>query len=151
MLILTKNRTTWKVVMFVIPTLIPRPHPRGEGLAPFSMHSCLQLIKWCTPAYWEHCVSKAGTTKSSHVAWLYNSNTWSLMDCLPFMKRCHTAMMIKMSTIALQEKAANVINSTTLGPWVAVELEPNVCVVKSKNNTNLKKPCLEWKNYFGPF
>ena len=30
--------------MSVTPSLIPRPHPRGEGLAPFSiMHSCLQL------------------------------------------------------------------------------------------------------------
>ena len=37
-----------------------------------------------------------------------------------------------MNTITLQERAANVINSTTLGPRVAVELEPNVCVVKSK-------------------
>ena len=27
---------------------------------------------------------------------------------------------------------ANVINTTTLGPRAAVELEPNVCVVKSK-------------------
>ena len=30
-----KNWTTWKVVMSVTPSLIPRPHPRGEGLAPF--------------------------------------------------------------------------------------------------------------------
>ena len=37
-------------------------------------------------------------------------------------------MKITMSTITLQERAANVINSTTLGPRVAVELEPNVCV-----------------------
>ena len=37
-------------------------------------------------------------------------------------------MRITTSTITLQERAANVINSTTLGPRVAVELEPNVCV-----------------------
>ena len=33
------------------------------------------------------------------------------------------------NTITVQERAANVINSTTLGP---VELEPIVCVMKSK-------------------
>ena len=29
-----------------------------------------------------------------------------------------------------QERAANVINSIMLGPGVAVEIEPNVCVIK---------------------
>ena len=37
-----------------------------------------------------------------------------------------------MNTITVQERAANVINSATPGPRVVVELEPNVCVVKSK-------------------
>ena len=39
---------------------------------------------------------------------------------------------IVMNTILLHEKAANIINSTASGPRVAVKLEPNVCVVKSK-------------------
>jgi len=42
------------------------------------------------------------------------------------------ATMITTATILDQERAANIINSTTLDPGVAVELEPNVCVVKSK-------------------
>ena len=41
-----------------------------------------------------------------------------------------------MSTITLQEMEANVINSTTLGPRVAVEFEPDVCVVKLKTITH---------------
>ena len=40
--------------------------------------------------------------------------------------------MIVTATITAQEMAANVINSTTLGPKVAVELEPIVCMMKSK-------------------
>ena len=40
--------------------------------------------------------------------------------------------MIIINTIILQEMAANVINSTTLGPRVAVELEPIVCVLCAK-------------------
>ena len=38
------------------------------------------------------------------------------------------AVRITMSGITLQERAANIINSTTLGSRIAVELEPNVCV-----------------------
>ena len=54
------------------------------------------------------------------------------MDCLPRSKHGKRIAVIIISAIALQEMAANVINSTTLGPRVAVELDPNVCVVKSK-------------------
>ena len=39
------------------------------------------------------------------------------------------ASRITTDTITVQERAPNVINSTTLGP---VELEPIVCVMKSK-------------------
>ena len=40
--------------------------------------------------------------------------------------------MIVLSTTTVQERAPNVINSTTLCPRVAVELKPNVCVIKLK-------------------
>ena len=53
------------------------------------------------------------------------------MDCLPGRKYQMQATTIP-STITTQERAASVMNSTTLGLRVAVELEPNVCVVKSK-------------------
>ena len=48
----------------------------------------------------------------------------SLMNCLPLFQQQIITVKIKISTITLQERAANVINSTTL----AVEIEPNVCV-----------------------
>ena len=57
---------------------------------------------------------------------------YHFMDCLPSSKQRKKATRIRTSTITLRERAANVINSTTPGPKVAVELEPNVCVVKSK-------------------
>ena len=51
----------------------------------------------------------------------------SFMDCLPFFTvHQYKAAMIVLSTITVQERAPNVINSTTLCPRVAVELEPNV-------------------------
>ena len=37
----------------------------------------------------------------------------------------------------LQERAANVMSSTTLGPRVAVELEPIVCVMKIKGSIKI--------------
>ena len=46
------------------------------------------------------------------------------------------AAMIIVMTMILEEMAANVISSTKLGPRVAVEMEPNVCVVKSKSVTH---------------
>ena len=54
------------------------------------------------------------------------------MDWLPFPGRQAKVAMIVLSTVTVHEMAANVINSTTLCPRVAVELEPNVCVVKLK-------------------
>ena len=42
------------------------------------------------------------------------------------------ATRIITDTITVQERAANVMSSTTLGPRVAVELEPIACVMKSK-------------------
>ena len=56
----------------------------------------------------------------------------SFMDCLPLYTHQHKAALIVLSTITVQERAPNVINST-LGPRVAVELEPDVCVVKLKD------------------
>ena len=58
------------------------------------------------------------------------------MECLPSSKQRKKATRIGMSTITLQEMEANVINSTTLGPRVAVEFEPDVCVVKLKTITH---------------
>ena len=40
------------------------------------------------------------------------------------------------------EMAANIINSSAFGPRVAVELEPNVCVVKSKALITILKGAL---------
>ena len=60
------------------------------------------------------------------------------MDCLPLSKYQKIAVKITMSTITLQERTANVINATTLGPRVAVELEPNVCVCVVKSKALLK-------------
>ena len=54
-------------------------------------------------------------------------NHVSFTDCLPEAEQ-KMATMTSRSTITLQERAANAINSTTLGTRVAVELEPNVCV-----------------------
>ena len=54
----------------------------------------------------------------------------SFMDCLRLLTQQKKAAMIVPSTITVQEMAPNVINSTTLCPRVAVELEPNVGVVK---------------------
>ena len=45
--------------------------------------------------------------------------------------------MITISTITVHERAANTINSTTLGPRLAVELEPNVCVWQIKGITEI--------------
>ena len=58
---------------------------------------------------------------------------WSLMDCLPTLAHQTVAVKITISTITVHERAAKVINSTTLGPRVAVELEPNVCVVNQRH------------------
>ena len=52
------------------------------------------------------------------------------MDHLPSCRDRERAIVI--NTIILQEMAANVISSTTLCPRIAVEMEPNVCVIKSK-------------------
>ena len=52
------------------------------------------------------------------------------MDYLPLSNRRKATIVI--STIKPHETIASVINSATPGPRVAVELEPNVCVVKSK-------------------
>ena len=54
------------------------------------------------------------------------------MDCLPSTTQKKRATTIIKRTITVQEMEANVINSTTPGPRVAVELEPNVCVGKLK-------------------
>ena len=54
------------------------------------------------------------------------------MDCLPALPH-QKAVKITMSTITVQERAANTINSTTPGPRVAVELEPNVCVANQRH------------------
>ena len=53
---------------------------------------------------------------------------YHFMDCLPSSKQQRKATRIRMSTIVPRERAANVINSTTPGPTVAVELEPIMCV-----------------------
>ena len=54
------------------------------------------------------------------------------MDCLPAILH-QKAVKITISTITVQEMAANAINSTTLGPRVVVELEPNVCVANQRH------------------
>ena len=56
----------------------------------------------------------------------YKRHTNNLPLCTKYQRR---ATRIITDTITVEERAANVINSTTLGPRVAVELDPNVCEV----------------------
>ena len=62
------------------------------------------------------------------------------MDCLPFSQHHIIERRTTLSTIIPQERAANTINSTTLGPRLAVELEPNVCVANQRHYWNNYNP-----------